>query len=128
MARCPAIKADGERCRGEAMPGAEWCYSHNPEHADARQRAARKGGNRGGRGRPVSDLAEVKRRLREMVECVMEGTVDRGDAAVAGQLLNTWIRATTAELKAREQQDLEERLEQLEALLHDRDEETRWRA
>jgi len=45
---------------------------------------------------------------------VLEGNVDRADAAVAGQLLNYVIRAVGMELKVREQLDLIERLEALE--------------
>ncbi len=52
------------------------------------------------------------------------GRVDRGDAAVAGQLLNTVIRAVGVELKVREQLDVLERIEELEALL-ERQEERR---
>jgi hypothetical protein len=51
---------------------------------------------------------------------VLEGRVDRGDAAVAGQLLGTVIRAIGTELKVREQTELIERLEQLEELLEER--------
>jgi hypothetical protein len=40
--------------------------------------------------------------------------VDRADAAVAGQLYNTLIRAVSVEMKVREQQEFEQRLEELE--------------
>jgi len=56
----------------------------------------------------------VKHRLHDLVEDVLEGAVDRSDAAVAGQLLNAYIRATSVELKAKEQLELIERLEALE--------------
>jgi len=46
---------------------------------------------------------------------VLKGATDRQDAAVVGQLLNTVIRAVSVELKAREQGELIERLEALEA-------------
>jgi len=48
---------------------------------------------------------------------VLNGSTDRASAAVAGQLLNGVIRAVGVELKAREQEDLTERLEELEAAL-----------
>ncbi len=54
--------------------------------------------------------------------------MDRGDAAVVGQLLNTVIRAVSVELKAREQLELVERLEALEAALETRKEGRRWGA
>ncbi len=48
---------------------------------------------------------------------MLAGRVDRGNAAVAGQLLNTVIRAMGVELKVREQAEFEARLEELESLL-----------
>jgi hypothetical protein len=48
---------------------------------------------------------------------VLAGSVDRQDAAVVGQLLNTVIRVVSVELKVREQLELEERLEALEEQL-----------
>jgi len=114
LAKCTAITQGGSRCKGIAIDGSPYCYAHHPDHADARRRAARLGGKRGGRGRPQADLADVKHRLHDLAEDVLEGAVDRGDAAVVGQLLNTYIRATSVELKAREQLELIERLEMLE--------------
>ena len=114
MARCAAIKPNGERCKVDAIADAEWCWSHHPDYEQARHRRASKGGKRGGRGRPQADLAQVKARLDELVEDVLEGRTDRSDAAVVGQLLNTYIRAISVELKAREQEELIERLEALE--------------
>jgi len=48
---------------------------------------------------------------------VLAGETERADAAVAGQLLNTIIRAVGVELKVKEQKELIERLEELERLL-----------
>ena len=114
MSRCTAIKPSGDRCRGRAIEGSEWCWNHDPAHAEQRRRHGQRGGRRGGRGRPQADLAALKHRLEELVEGVLEGAVDRSDAAVVGQLLNTYIRAVSVELKAREQLELIERLEALE--------------
>jgi hypothetical protein len=69
-------------------------------------------------------VAETKRFLRGLAGGVLKGTVDRADAAVAGQLLNTYLRAVSVELKAREQEELVGRLEELETLL-ERQKETR---
>ena len=117
MARCARIKDNGERCKGDAMPGADWCYSHDPARAEERRRNASRGGKRGGRGRPGQDLAQIKTRLSDLANDVLGGRVGRGDAAVVGQLLNTVIRAVSVELKVREQMDLIERLEELEILM-----------
>jgi hypothetical protein len=104
------------------MRSSEFCLGHDPDKADERRRRASKGGKRGGRGRPLTELAGLKTRLSDLADDVLAGNVNRASAAVAGQLLNTIIRAVSVELKVREQQDLIERLEELEALQEGRDE------
>ncbi len=117
MALCSGIKADGGRCKAQAMRGSEWCIGHDPDKAQARRLRASKGGKRGGRGRPQAELSDVKRRLSDLVEDVLEGRKDRGDAAVAGQLLNTYIRAVGVELKVREQEELVREVEELRQMV-----------
>jgi len=51
---------------------------------------------------------------------VLLGTVDKADAAVVGQIWNTYLRAVSVELKVREQMDFLERLEELEDALADK--------
>ena len=128
MAKCSAITRSGERCRGVAIDSSGLCYAHHPDHAEERSRAARKGGKRGGRGRPTSELSEIKSRLSDLATDVLEEKVEKGAAAVAGQLLNTYIRAVSVELKAREQLELTERLEALEGALGSQRGGKRWGA
>jgi len=45
---------------------------------------------------------------------VEAGQMDRADAAVISQIWGTYLRAVSVELKAREQLEIAERLEQLE--------------
>ena len=115
MARCGAIKPNGERCKGRAIEGSAWCWNHNPDHADERRRHGAKGGKRGGRGRPQAELTDIKQRLSDLAEDVLEGRQDKGVAAVVSQILNVYLRAVSVELKVREQTELIERLEALEA-------------
>ena len=117
MAKCSGITQVGTACKGTPINGSQWCYVHHPDHAEERRRHGSKGGKRGGRGRPQAELSDVKRRLSDLVEDVLEGRKDRGDAAVVGQLLNTYIRAVGVELKVREQLEMVERLEALEESL-----------
>ena len=126
MSRCAGIKADGGRCGAQAMRGSEWCIGHDPDKAEARRRRASKGGKRGGRGRPVAELAalrvenaEIRRRLLEGGEEGLPPNV----AAVAVQSLNADARLIVAALKAREQEELVERLEELETLMQRQREE-----
>jgi hypothetical protein len=114
LSRCTAIKASGERCKGRAIEGSEWCWNHHPSHADEHRRHGAKGGKRGGRGRPQAELTDIKQRLSDLAEDVLEGKQDKGVAAVASQVLNVYLRAVSVELKAREQLELIERLEALE--------------
>lgn len=124
MSKCAALTRNGERCRAGAMPGAEWCYSHHPDQAEKRRRNASRGGKAGGRGRPASELAGVKAQLQNMADKVLSGALDRGDAAVAGQLLNVLLRALETERKWRETDELEERI----AALEESKGERKWRA
>ena len=126
MSRCTAIKASGERCKGRAIEGSEWCWNHNPDHADERRRHGAKGGKRGGRGRPQAELTDIKQRLSDLADDVLEGRQEKGVAAVASQLLNVYLRAVSVELKVKEQQELIERLEALEEGL-EQNRGSRWR-
>jgi len=117
LARCAAIKPNGERCKVEAIPAEEWCWSHHPDYKEQRRRRASKGGRRGGRGRPSVELATLKERLTTLADDVLEGNVDRGDAAVVGQLLNTVIRAIGLEMRVREVDELARELEELREMV-----------
>jgi hypothetical protein len=114
LARCGAIKPNGERCKVRATLGSEWCWNHDPAHEEARRRHGSKGGKRGGRGRPQAELTNIKARLSDLADDVLEGRQDKGVTAVASQVLNVYLRAVSVELKAREQMELTERLEELE--------------
>ncbi|MBA3617414.1 MAG: hypothetical protein H0W52_15045 [Rubrobacteraceae bacterium] len=128
MSLCSGIRADGGRCKAQARRNSEWCIGHDPDQAEARRRRASKGGKRGGRGRPQVELAEIKRRLSDLADAVLEGRQDRADAAVAGQLFNTYLRAVSVELRAREQLEITERLESLEEALKQNQGGSRWQA
>jgi hypothetical protein len=117
MALCAGIKADGGRCGAQAMRNSQWCIGHDPEQAEARRRRASKGGKRGGRGRPVAELARLGGRFEELANQVLRGEVDRSDGAVAGQLLNGARACVRDGLRAKEVEELEARLEELEEVM-----------
>jgi hypothetical protein len=102
------------------MKGQQFCFTHNPATQTKRMRSSRKGGFAGGRGRPQNELYEIKQRLKELSDMVMAGTCDRSDAYTAGQLLNFVIRAISVQLRAKEVEDIEERLDLLEEELDSR--------
>jgi hypothetical protein len=137
LAKCTGITRDGERCRGIAIEGSDHCYAHDPDRAEERRRNAHKGGKRGGRGRtgadgggrgrPVAELGALRAENADIRERLLKGELSPGVAAVAVQSINTDIRAVGAALKAREQEELVARLEELEEL-ETRKEGRRWRA
>ena len=127
MNKCSAITDKGGRCRALPMRGEQYCYVHHPDHVEERRRHGARGGKRGGRGRPQAELADIKARLSDLADDVLEGSVDKGVAAVASQVLNVYLRAVSVELKAREQLELIERLEALEAALEQKG-DRRWGA
>ncbi len=114
MPSCSGIKADGGRCRAQAIRGSEWCFNHHPDYEQQRRQRASKGGKRGGRGRPQVELADLKGKLSALADDVLEARVSRSNAAVAAQVLNVYLRAVSVELKVVEQRELIERLEALE--------------
>ena len=120
MGKCTAITRGGDRCRGVAIGGSDYCYAHHPDHEQDRRLAARKGGKRGGRGRPVAELANLRNENADIRRRLLEGELAPNVAAVAVQSINTDIRAVGAALKAREQEELIERLEAIEEQLESR--------
>jgi hypothetical protein len=126
LAKCTAITRGGDRCKGIAIDSSGYCYAHHPDHADARKRAAHKGGKRGGRGRPIAELGSLRDENADIRRRLLEGELLPNVAAVAVQSINTDIRAVGATLKAREQEEIAERLDALETLLEQRKEERRY--
>lgn len=132
MSVCSAIKPSGDRCRAQAMHDSQWCYVHDPDLADKRQRNNRKGGKRGGRGRGSGELVGIKDLLSELTDRVLgvEGTepLGTGAAAVANQLINTRLRAAELERRLREEEELLVRIEQLEQAAEQQKGGRRWQA
>jgi hypothetical protein len=110
MAVCSGIKRDGSRCTATVEPSQEYCWWHDPANADKRRRAASMGG-KGGGGKEIRDL---KRRISEVIDGVLEGSQDRGRAAVAIQGFNALRGVLELERKIKETEELEARIEALE--------------
>jgi hypothetical protein len=124
--RCAGNKRDGSLCTATVKPPQRFCWWHDPQHATQRRRAASKAGKSRG---PSRELVGIKQRLSDLADDVLEGTMDKGVAAVASQVLNVYLRAVSVELKAKEQLELTERLERLEeALEHNQRGAGRWGA
>ena len=122
MDKCTAITGSGTRCKGIAIDSSGLCHAHHPDRAERRRRAASRGGRRGGRGRPLVELAALRAENSDIRARLLEGGLPPNVAAVATQSINTDIRAVVAALRAREAEELEVRLEELEHLLEARKE------
>ena len=114
MNRCLGTKRDNSPCTVSVEPPQTFCWWHDPANADARKQAAARGGKRGGRGRPQAELSDIKRRLSDLADDVLEGRQDKAVAAVGAQVLNVLLRAISVETKLKEQLELIGRLENLE--------------
>jgi hypothetical protein len=128
MTKCSGITQAGTACKGIPIDGSQWCYVHHPDHVEERRRHASKGGKRGGRGRPIAELGSLRDENADIRRRLLEGELPPNVAAVAVQSINTDIRAVGATLKAREQEEIAARLEELETLLEQRKEERRYGA
>jgi hypothetical protein len=114
---CTGTKRNGSPCTLPSTGSSGLCWAHDPANAERRRR----GQSRGGRNKPSRELQTIKQRLSDLADDVLADRVDRGNAAVAGQLLNTVIRAVVVELKVKEQQDILERVDELENMLERQD-------
>jgi hypothetical protein len=123
MARCAGFKPNGVPCERIVRASQSYCYGHDPIRREARRRAATKAGKV---KKPSAELAQIKHSIRGVVEGVLNGTVDRSVGAVAFQGYNTLLKAAEVERKIKEQDILEERLEELERTLEGKKSNEQW--
>ena len=109
MSLCAGIKRNGESCTATVEPPQTYCWWHDPANAEQRRRAA----SNGGKSKPNRDVADIKRRLLDLADGVLDGSVDKGVGAVGSQILNVYLRAVSVELKVLETRELEARIEEL---------------
>jgi hypothetical protein len=107
---CAGIRRSGGRCTVSVEPGHTYCHHHDPARADERRRAA----SRAGKSKPSREIRALKKELEDLAAGVLEGRIERGNAVVVNQILNTRARLIELERKIREQDELLERLDALE--------------
>src|SRR5215204_3432582 len=100
--RCKATKRDGTPCTLPARGNSGLCWAHAPENAEKRREIASKAG----RARTGNEIAEIKARIKELSEAVVEGRVERGKASVAFQGYGILARVIEIERKQRSDQEL----------------------
>jgi hypothetical protein len=113
MGKCTAITRGGDRCKGVATDERGFCYMHHPDFANDRARAAKKGGKRGGRGRPSMEIQDVKSEVRRIIKALEDGTIDTkvGNAIFQGWSL--MVRTLETERSIKETDELSAMVEQL---------------
>jgi hypothetical protein len=109
--RCIGYKRNGEPCSLSAQGGADWCWAHNPQHAQERTKLASKAAKSKG---PAAELVELRGRIRNYMDAVEKGTLEKGKASVLAQLAGVAGRLYEAERRILETQELAGRLEELE--------------
>jgi alkylhydroperoxidase family enzyme len=105
------------------MPHEEYCYAHHPDTKEERKEYGSKGGKRGGRGRqsPVTaELTRLQKKFEDLAAEVESGALDRGAAAVVCQLLNGARACVSTILKAKELEEIEQRIRELEQRYEER--------
>jgi hypothetical protein len=115
---CQALKSDGKRCTVAALPGSEYCFFHDPTKKEERHAAQSMGGSQNrmktlGPEAPdlkVKDARDVVNLMSETINQVRKGQLDPRIANAVGYL-------ATIMIKASERNNLEARLEELEAIV-----------
>ena len=110
MPRCVGFKPTGEQCTRIVGTSQSYCYAHDPSCSEQRREAASKAA----RSKTDVEIGTIKRELKEAIERVLEGSIDKGRGSVAFQGYGVLIRAIELERKIREQEELVERIETLE--------------
>jgi hypothetical protein len=110
VSTCTATKRDGSPCTLPSYRSGGLCWAHDPKNAERRRR----GQSRGGKSKPSKELVSIKQRLSDLASDVLDGSVERGVAAVASQVLNVYLRAIELERKVKEQEEILDRIEVLE--------------
>jgi hypothetical protein len=110
---CSATKRDGSPCTLPSNGPSGLCWAHNPANAERRRR----GQSRGGKNKPSRELLDIKSRISQLADDVLNEEVDKGIGAVVAQILNTYLAAIRTELKVKEVLELEARLAEVEERL-----------
>ncbi len=72
------------------------------------------------------EVHAVKDKLQNLADRVLEGSLDRADAAVISQIYNVVLRAVSVEMKVREVEELARELEEVREILEAQKGGRRW--
>jgi hypothetical protein len=116
MPRCGAFKPNGTPCERIVGASETHCYAHDPDRSDERRRNA----SRAARSKPNKELQGVKSQLQSIADRTLGNEIDARRATAAVQSLNAKIRAIEVERRVREEDELFERLGELERRARER--------
>jgi hypothetical protein len=115
--RCTGHKKDGTPCTLTARGNSAYCWAHDPSNAEQRTRNATKAG----RVKTVNgQIVEIKAQLKELMDGVVEGKKDKARVSVAAQVAGVLVRYYELERRIKVDEDLEKRIEELEAVAESR--------
>jgi hypothetical protein len=107
--QCRGIRKGGGACKSFTLPGADYCFLHSPEHAEAVRAARARGGRAAAtvralrrRREPLDTAAALVRCASEIVQDTLEETLEpeRARAALYGlSLLRQFIEARDFEAR-----------------------------
>jgi hypothetical protein len=117
MAKCAAITSAGTTCKAIPMSGEVYCYVHHPDYQEKRRVEGRKGGKRGGRGRPLREVADAKKEIRRVIQALEDGKIERGIGAVMFQGWSLMLKALETERNNIETTELAQQVDELEQAL-----------
>ena len=117
MPRCAGKKGDGTPCERIVGSSQEYCYAHDPSYAEDRKRAASKAAKSPAQEPlQLGDQGDHRDGSRTSTLPCWRACGAAPAAAVANQIANAQLRAIELERRVREQDELEERLDELEDL------------
>ena len=121
--RCRGTKKDGERCNSWALSGSEYCWFHDPELAEERKAARRRGGANSriyNRQLRSGDIADVEFKLRDLRDLsgFLEFLINQAfQRRIDTKLANTLGYLITVQKSCIESSEIERRLEKLEEVV-----------
>ncbi len=123
---CQAVKDDGSRCEAAPLTDREYCFWHDPDHAEEVVEAGRLGGLRRRKEHAVSGAYDFNgldsvSEVRRLLEIAALDTLSLENSVARSRTLAYLAQVA---LRALEVGDLEERLKDLETAVRARSQRT----
>jgi hypothetical protein len=113
-AKCLAIARSGSRCNSPALRGSTFCWLHDPNVADARLEASRKGGRARANSERARKLLPATLTPEELGQHLSKALVDVLDGTLSPKIGTCAATIARALIDIRAAGEIEERLRTLE--------------